>query len=75
MLAFVLGFLTCWFCGGLWTAYLCNVHDRATGHTTLPSFEEVLSTIFLWPWLWYIVANEDIDDFWGDEVSDEWKGL
>lgn len=75
MLAFILGFATCWLCGGLWTAHLCNVHDKGMGNTTRPSILEIVTTVLCWPYLWHLVANEDIDDFWGDDISDEWKHL
>jgi hypothetical protein len=70
MLAFICGFIACWLCGGIYTAYLAHVHDKVTATTTKPTLVEIATTVILWPVLWYCVAREDMDDFWSDEVKD-----
>ena len=74
MLAFFVGWIACYLAGGIYTCCLCHFHDKAMGNKTRPSILEVSSIIFGWPLHWYLVAREDISDFWNEEVSDEWKG-
>ena len=66
---FILGFITCYLLGGIWSAYLACRHDRAAGiHTPTVGLEWVglLVFVILWPWFWLVVCDDHVEELHDD---------